>query len=73
MHRAIQTKQNRSNSDYFVPFDGASVDRLLDGVERVAEVTAKGCFILDFVLDSLLLPSVRDDVCPTVGTTKTTT
>ena len=40
-------KQNKSvqNSNYFLPFDSAFVDKLLDGVKRTAEVTAKDCLI----------------------------
>jgi len=65
LYRAFQTRQKFSNSNYFLPFDSASVDRLLDGVKRAAEVTAKDCLRVVLVTDP---PSVRDDVVPTVGT-----
>ena len=37
-------KQNRSvqNSNYFLPFDSASVDKLLDGVKSAAKVPVNG-------------------------------
>ena len=60
-------KQNRSvqNSNYFLPFDSASFAKLLDGVKGAAEVTAKDCLKVVFVLPS---PSVPADVFLTVGT-----
>ena len=61
----VQQQQKCSNSNYFPPFDIASVDKLLDGVKRVAEVTAKDCLKVVFVPD---LPSVRDDFFPAVRT-----
>ena len=62
-------KQNRSvqNSNYFLPFDTASVDKLLDGVKGAAEVTAKDRLKVAVVFVPAS-PSVRDDVFPTVGT-----
>ena len=48
-----------------LPFDNASVDKLLDDVKSAAEVTAKDWFEVVFVPAS---PSVWADVFPTVGT-----
>ena len=60
-------KQNKSarNSNYFLPFDDASVNKRLDDVKRAAEVTAKDWFEVVFAPAS---PYVRADVFPTVGT-----
>ena len=60
-------KQNKSaqNSNDFLPFDNASVNKRLDDVKRAAEVTAKDWFEVVFAPAS---PSVRADVFPTVGT-----
>ena len=58
-------KQTRSvqNSNYFLPFDSAFVDNILDGVKRAAEVTAKDCLKVIFAPAS---PSVRDNIFPAV-------
>ena len=60
-------KQNKSaqKSNCSLPFDNASVDKLLDDVKSAAEVTAKDWFEVVFVPAS---PSVWADVFPTVGT-----
>ena len=65
MKKKNQTNRSVQNSNYFLPFDSASFDKLLDGVKGAAEVTAKDCLEVVFVLAS---PSVRADVFPTVGT-----
>ena len=60
--------QNRSvNSNYFLPFDSASVVKLLDGARGAAEVTAKDCLKVTVVFVPAS-PSVWADVFPTVGT-----
>ena len=56
------------NSNYFLPFGGASVDGLYDGVKRAPEVAAKDCLKVVFVPDFVLTPSVGYDVCTAVGT-----
>ena len=66
--QGYSNKTGVSNSNYFLPFDGNSVNRLMDGRKRAAEVTAKDCLKVVFVPDPLLSPSVRYDVCSTVGT-----
>jgi len=68
LYRAIQTKQKCSNSNYFLPFDGASVDELLDVVKRAAEVAAKDRLVVVFLTDPFLLLSVLYDVGLTAGT-----
>ena len=68
LYRAIQTKHKCSNSNYFLPFDGASVDGLLDLVKRAAEVAAKDRLKVVFLTDPFLLLSVLYDVGLTAGT-----
>ena len=64
LFRAVKKNGSVQNSNYFLPFDSAaSVDKLLDGVRGAAEVTAKDCLKVVFVLVS---PSVRADVFSTV-------
>ena len=63
-------KQKCSKTNYFLPFDSASVDGPLDVVKRAAEVTVKNCLKVVFVPDPLLSPSVRYDFGSTVGTSK---
>ena len=62
-------KRNKcSNSNYSLPFDGASVDGPLNVVKRAPEVTAKDCLEVVFVPDRLLTPFVRFDFGSKVGT-----
>ena len=51
-----------------LPFDGVSVDGLLDVVKRPAEVTAKDRLKVVFVPDPLLPTSILYDVGLTVTT-----
>ena len=68
LYRAIQTRQKCSNSNYFLPFDGVSVDGVLDLGKRAAEVAAKDRLKVVFLTDPFLLLSVLYDVGLTAGT-----